>query len=71
MIAKEDARHQVLAQWQAWLIATGTKNPNGIDGLMFFTHLQSQQPSVLEFRDRGDNWQTVHAWLLRANLVSD
>jgi hypothetical protein len=72
-MTKDDARRLILAKWPSWAAAnaTGKSKPNGMNGLMFFSDLQRNDGHLLNFRDRGDKWQTVHGWLLRAGLVSD
>lgn len=54
-----------------WAATNAKGKPNGTDGLIFFAGLQRNDSHLLNFRDRGDKWQTVHGRLLRANLVSD
>jgi hypothetical protein len=72
MITKDEARRMVLAEWRPWATTNVKRSPpNGMDGLMFFAHLQNHHPDLLRFRDRGDRWQTVHGWLLRDRLVAD
>jgi hypothetical protein len=70
-VKKEDARRAILAEWPAWKAANGKTNPNGMDGLMFFSDLRRQKPHLFEFRTTGDPWQDVHGWLMRERLVSD
>ena len=72
-MTKDDARRLILAKWPSWAAANakGKSKPNGMDGLMFFADLQRNDYHLLNFRDRGDKWQTVHSWLLSARLVSD
>ena len=73
MITKDNARRLILAKWPFWAAANAESKPkpNGMDGLMFFADLQRNDSDFLNFRNRGDKWQTVHGWLLRAGLVSD
>jgi hypothetical protein len=33
--------------------------------------LQQHRPGLLNFRNRGDKWQAVHSWLLRAGKVKN
>jgi hypothetical protein len=72
-MTKDDARRQILAEWRTWAPnhARAAPKPNGMDGLMFFADLQRTNSHLLNFKDRGDKWQTVHGWLLRDGLVSD
>jgi hypothetical protein len=72
-MTKDDARRLILAKWPSWAAANvkGKSKPNGMDGLMFFSDLQRNYGHLFNFKDRGDKWQTVHGWLLRAGLVSD
>ncbi|WP_426406986.1 hypothetical protein [Bradyrhizobium ganzhouense] len=71
MITRDEARRQILIEWQRSATATPKPIPNGMDGLTFLADLQRYRPDVLEFRDRGDKWQTVHGWLLWAGFLSD
>ena len=69
---KDEAQQRILAEWPSWAKVNAKHSPpNGTDGLMFFCDLQRNNEHLLSFRDRGDRWQTVHGWLLRARLVSD
>ncbi len=68
---KEEARRAVLAEWRAWVIASGKTSPNGMDGLTFFSGISHEKPHLLRFKTSGDPWQDVHGWLLRDRLVSD
>jgi hypothetical protein len=69
---KDDARRLIISEWHTWRQARiPDREANGNDGLVFFGFLQHESPGLLGFRDSGDKWQTVHAWLLRAGLVSD
>lgn len=68
---KDDARQQVLSEWRRWASAAGKDKATGQDGFAFYFDLQRTHSHLLNFRDSGDRWQTVHAWLLAARLVSD
>jgi hypothetical protein len=70
-VKKEEARRAVLAEWRAWVAANGKTNPNGMDGLMFFSDISREKSHLLQFKTSGDPWQDVHGWLLRDRLVSD
>jgi hypothetical protein len=63
-----DAKYAVIREWDTWSL----EHPDEVkimNGMMFFTYLQRERPDLLEFRDKGDKWQTVHGWLLRERRV--
>jgi hypothetical protein len=67
---KEDARKLVISEWASW--SRGKAGPlNGDDGFMFFGYLQTDKPHCLEFKSADGKWDAIHAWLLRAGVVSD
>ena len=66
-----EARSRILTEFSAWAKQHGKQRPNGTDGLIFFGYLQREETHLMSFRCSGDPWQTVHAWLLGARLVSD
>jgi hypothetical protein len=70
-VKNDEGRRAILAEWRAWVTANGKSNPNGMDGLMFFSDMHREKPDLLRFRTSGDPWQDVHSWLLRDRLVSD
>ena len=71
MIAKDEARVLILEEWKHWINRhPDLVEPSGTDGLTFFGYLQRERPALLNFRNRGDKWQTIHGWLLRERLVS-
>jgi hypothetical protein len=59
---KEEARRAILAEWRAWAIANNKINPNGMDGLMFFSDISREKPELLRFRAYGDRWQVAQPW---------
>src|SRR5258707_14768918 len=70
---KDDAQRSIIQEWDVWAasyLVPGVQT-TGADGLLFFGHLQKHRPGLLNFRNRGDKWQTVHGWLLRANKVKN
>jgi len=75
MINKDDARCEILREWDRWAKLPGNvKRPGsatGMDGMMFFTFLQRKRSDLLGFRASGDKWQDVHGWLLRDRQVKD
>ena len=73
MIRKDDAKDQILSEWPQWWIENrGEKeHATGTDGFVFFGYLQSNKAHLLEFRNSGDKWQTVHGWLIRARLLGN
>jgi hypothetical protein len=41
-------------------------------GALFFNHLQSEQPDLLDFKAGAEgNWHIIHGWLLSEGRVSD
>ena len=71
MITKSEARSLELEEWRCWIEKhPEIAKPSGTDGLAFFGYLQTERPTLLNFRSRGDKWQVVHGWLLQERLVS-
>jgi hypothetical protein len=69
---RDDARRLIISEWHQWRQARIPETEaNGTEGFVFFRFLQRERPGLLNFRDSGDKWQTIHAWLLRDGLVSD
>ena len=70
---KEDAHRSVVHEWDDW--AASNLGPDSqatrTDALAFFGYLQKHRPMLLNFRNRGDKWQDVHGWLLRAGKVKN
>ncbi len=69
-MTQDEARRAILAEWHSWA-AANTRKRTGGDALRFFQYLQKERNHLLSFRAKGDKWQVVHRWLLRAGLVSD
>ena len=70
---KADAQILVYREFDAWVkreLPEG-KEPSGTEALAFYVDLVNQKSPALEFRTRGDPWQTVHAWLLSTHRCSD
>ena len=63
MITRAEARGKIIRAWRTW-DGEKSKPPTDKQMLMFYEWLRQNQPEMLEFRRRGDLWQTVHAWLL-------
>jgi hypothetical protein len=64
------AKGPVIREWDTW----SKLHPDEakiMGGMMFFTYLESDRPELLNFRDKGDKWQTVQGWLLRERRVPD
>jgi hypothetical protein len=64
------ARRAIIEEWDAWAL----RNPDDakrLDGMtVFFIHLKRNRPDLLlDFKNQGDKWQMVHAWLLRARRI--
>jgi len=70
---KEDAQGSIMHEWDEWAASKLTPGSEriGTDALVFFGHLQQHRPGLLNFRNRGDKWQAVHSWLLRAGKVKN
>jgi hypothetical protein len=39
--------------------------------LAFLKYLRDEQPHLLEYKWQGDEYQTIKAWLIRANRITD
>jgi hypothetical protein len=63
------AKWPVIQEWDAWS-KLNPKDAGMMNGMLFFIHLQSNRPSLLSFKSKGDKWQTVHGWLLRERRVA-
>jgi hypothetical protein len=70
MLKKEDAKLAVIREWDAWSVQH-TEEAKTMNGMLFFNYLQRERPDLLNFRERGDKWQDVHGWLLRARRVPE
>lgn len=68
-----EAAYQIVDEFRTWARANlpADKTPSGMDGLMFFVHIQKAKPDLLNFKAHGDKWQYVHGWLLRSKVVGD
>lgn len=66
-----EAERIVISRFREWCKKENLSNPNGTDGFRFYWYLFNKYPEALDFRCSGDKWQTVHGWLLDADLVSD
>ena len=61
----------VCAEFQKWCARKNLDSPTGNDGFLFYLEHEKMNSALLNFDCNGDRWQTVHAWLLGAKLVSD
>jgi len=62
----------VLREWDRWSAQHPEDAKTSTAGMLFFQHLQSQQPDLLDFKaGSADKWQIVHEWLLSARRISD
>jgi hypothetical protein len=70
---KEEAHRSVVHEWDDWAASNLGPDIQGTrtDGLAFFSYLQKHRPTLLNFRNRADKWQTVHGWLLRARKIDN
>jgi hypothetical protein len=71
MLTKEDAKTRILSEWRSWCESVEDGRRNARDGLLFFAFLQRERSHLLQFRDHGDKWQTIHGWLKNAGFVMD
>jgi hypothetical protein len=70
MMRREDAKPMIIHEWDKW--APKQTDPLYLkEGMFFFGYLQKEKPELLNFRDQGDKWQTVHGWLLEARRLTD
>ena len=71
---RDDAQRSILREWDdcaASNLAPDTR-ATGTHGLaFFFGYLRKHRPGLLNFRNRGDKWQAVHGWLLRARKIKN
>lgn len=42
-------------------------SPSG--GIEFYMRLRRERPELFAFKTSGDQWQTVHGWMLKHQLV--
>jgi hypothetical protein len=68
-----DAKRAIIREWDEWSKSHASASPaSGTEAQLFFSYLQRERPSLLEFRSgEQDKWQTVHGWLLRERRVKD
>ena len=72
MIKQSEARMMIRSEWSRWRKDhPEITDPNGNDAFVFYNGLDNDNAPALQFRDRGDRWQTVHGWLLEMGLVKD
>jgi hypothetical protein len=63
-IKVSDAKREIQRVWSMW---DGDKGAV-MAMFLFFGWLQRYRPYFLTFREKYDPWQTVHSWLLEAEL---
>ena len=68
-----EAEFLILHEWEEWRAKNLKRGEraSGIEALVFFEFVRSEKPHLLKFRHKGDKWQIIHAWLLRAKVVGD
>ena len=72
MIKQSEAKKKIYSKWKRWLRDhPGKTEPDGNDAFLFYLELEGREDPALDFRCKGDKWQTVHAWLLNRRLVKD
>ena len=71
MMKQAEAEQLIFIAWERWLEEhPEITKPSGNDAFRFFLQLDKREDPALNFRCRGDKWQTVHAWLRGKGLVS-
>ena len=63
MIRQAEAERLAIAEWDRW---DGDKQ-GVMAPLTFYMHLQNRRPDILNFRHKGDPYQTVKCWLIEAS----
>ena len=61
-MSKDKARQAVLSEYDGW----AKEHPNEasmMGGFLFFRYLQQDRSDLLDFREAGNKWETVHGWL--------
>ena len=71
MLLRSKAERQACQAFKQWSLRRNISNATLNDGFTFFLELERTRSHLLEFRDKGDKWQDVKGWLVRARLVSD
>ena len=67
---QEKAKHVALSAWKRCPDQyEEIGRPNGNDALLSYLELEKRRDQALRCRCRGDNWETVHVWLLEAGSV--
>jgi hypothetical protein len=69
-VTRDEARTAILNEWNSWVKAEDVQNPTGTDALLFYQFLVLERDHLLQFKESGDKWQTVHGWLRSAKLIS-
>jgi hypothetical protein len=67
----KDAREAVISEWDNWVRDNRVmaKAQASVAGLLFYAHLQTEKPKLLNFPCKGDKWRTVRGWLQRAGRL--
>ena len=72
MIKQSEAKNIIYSEWKLWCREhSNITEPNGNDAFSFYLSLEQRKSRALAFRNRGDKWQTIHAWLRERRLVKD
>jgi hypothetical protein len=57
-LENDEARLAILAEWRKWVIANGRTNPNGMDGLSFFSDMSRDKPICSDFKHQATRGRT-------------
>ena len=70
---QDEAKALILHEWNDWWANNPKRGERAsdTDGLRFFSFVKTEKPHLLDFRCRGDKWQIIKGWLLRAGVVND
>jgi hypothetical protein len=72
-LTKSEAKASIIREWDKWAakhVSPG-QTASGNDGMIFYGYVRKEHPELLNFRESGDRWQTVHGWLLQEHKVKD
>lgn len=64
-----ETRKEIIAAFGKWYQGSGIGNAE--DVFAFLKYLRDEQPHLLEFKQQGEEYQTIKSWLIRANRIAD
>jgi hypothetical protein len=69
-MTQAEAMQGILMEWRTWAASRSlpARAPS-MEAFLFYGRLQKERPDLLTFKSRGDRWQVVHGWLMRAKLT--